>query len=293
VSLNQPDLDLLADYVGGALDGTPEEERVGERIRSDAEWAAAYSELVTAFDSVSTDLRAFGQAPEPMPADVWDRLEAALSAPATASSNGGLPSAPPVFTAPRDNRPAGRAARRRRRVHTPVLAAIAVLVVLTIGIFAVKGMSGQFGTQNSGSADTAAPAAAGPPIYQRSSGRDYTDDNLVLATDFGNMGTALSSQPQSEGLTDKSSRVTTSSSYASPIPSPLQPLTVGDRLARCLEAVTAIMPGQVLGVDYAAYQGTAAALVVVRTPDDGRWVGVVGADCGNKGADLLAQKRLS
>ena len=31
---------------------------------------------------------------------------------------------------------------------------------------------------------------------------------------------------------------------------------------------------------------------LVRTTDDGRWVGVVGADCGLNGADLLVQKRI-
>lgn len=301
MSLNQPDLDLLADYVGGALDGTPDEERVGERIRSDAEWAAAYADLVSAFDNVSSDLRAYGRPAEPMPDDVWARLEAALSSESTvppaygdrAPSFDGLPTAPPVFTAPRDNRPPGRAARRRRHVQLPVLAAVAVLLVLSLGVFALKNFAPLGTSQDSGgkAADAPAPAAAGPLIYQRASGRDYTEDTLVLATDFGSV--PFSSNGQSESLSDKSARVNTSASYASAIPPALEPLTVADRLAKCLEAVTAVMPGQVLGVDYATYQRTPAALIVVRTPDDARWVGVAGADCGNKGADLLAQKRLN
>lgn len=293
MSLNQPDLDLLADYVGGALDGTPDEQRVGERIRTDAEWAQAYADLVAAFDTVSSDLQAFGSAPEPMPLDVWDRLEAALSSASTASgppsANGDHPKAPPEFTAPRDTRPPARAAaRQRRRLALPALAAVAVLFVLSLGIFAVKGLPQLTGGGSDKSAPTSAEAPAasgGAPLLQRSSGRDYTYDNLVLATDFGSV---TASAPMDSGKSAQS----TWSNYASPVPRALMPLTMEDRLSRCLNAVASIMQGQVLGVDYAMYQHQPAAVIVVRTPDDARWIGVVGADCGNQGADLLAQKRL-
>lgn len=299
MSLNQPDLDLLADYVGGALDGTPDEQRVGERISTDAEWAQAYADLVAAFDGVSSDLRASGSAPEPMPADVWDRLEAALSsasaAPDTAPFQGGLSAGPPVFTAPRDNRPPGRATPRRRRLGLPVLAAVAVLFVLMVGVFAIKGLPQLDGGKTAtDSAGAPAPASAVPPVYQRASGRDYTDDTLVLATDFGSMPLNASTLGGSESATtDRSNQEKASASYANPVPPALLPLTSADRLAQCLDAVTAMKPGQVIGVDYATYRRTPAAVVVVRTQDDGRWVAVVGADCGLRGADLLAQKQLS
>jgi hypothetical protein len=298
VSLNQPDLDLLADYVGGALDGTPDEQRVDERIRTDAEWAQAYADLVAAFDAVSGDLRAFGSTPEPMPADVWDRLEAALSSASTTPDSppfrDSLPKAPPVFTAPKDNRPPGRSTRRRRRLDTPVLAAVAVLFVLMAGIFAIKGLPRLDGGKNIGTsgADAPAPATAGPPIYQRASGRDYTQDNLVLATDFGSVAMSSSTGADSS-LPDKSASNGYSASYATPIPSALVPLTSAERLAACLNALTAMTPGQVIGVDYATFRRDPAAVFVVRTPDDGRSVAVVGADCGVRGADLILQKRLS
>jgi hypothetical protein len=301
VSLNQPDLDLLAEYVGGALDGTPDEERVGERIRTDAEWAEAYADLVAAFDAVSGDLHAYGSAPEPMPADVWDRLEAALSSVPTASepppAYGDHSKASPDFTAPRDNRPPSRSVRKRRRVATPVLAAVAVLFALSLGIFVVKGLpqlADGGSSENSGTAADAPPAytsAGGAPILQRASGRDYTDENLVLATDFGStflsQRATTGQQPQ-----DAAKSLRTESSYASAVPPQLLPLTQTDRLAACLTQVARIMQGQVLGVDYALYQHQPAAMIVVRTPDDARWVGVVGADCGSQSADLLAQKRL-
>jgi len=294
VSLNQPDLDLIADYVGGALDGTPDEQRVGDRIRSDAEWARAYADLTAAFGAVSSDLRAFGATPERMPDDVWAGLEAALSSASTAPNgefaSGQRPKEPPTFTAPRDNRPPSRHAARRRRWATPVVAAIAVLFALSLTIFALKVPTRNFGDSGSTGAD--APAAVGgAPVLQRASGRDYTDETLVLATDFG-VAYAASAGGRAATAEDSAKAPQVAPSYAAPVPPALSSLTIPSNLGRCLDAVTAIMPGQVLGVDYATYERTPAVIVVVRTPDDSRWVGVAAADCGNGGAHLLAQKRL-
>jgi hypothetical protein len=292
VSLNQPDLDLLADYVGGALDGTPDEDRVGERIRSDAEWARAYTELIAAFGSVSGDLHALGAESEPMPPDVWARLEAALSSPQAPAA--AQPPAP-VFTAPRDNRPPSRSAARRRRWAAPVLAAVAVLFALSLGLVLTHPfVSYQNDKPSSDSGGAAAPAAGGAPVLQRASGRDYTDETLVLATDFGAVPGAIASPATPQFSQEDSAKTSTKSlqSFASPVPPALTSLTAPDALARCLAAVSAVIPGQVVGVDFAAYRGIPAAIVVVRTPDDARWVGAAGANCGESGAHLLAQKRV-
>jgi hypothetical protein len=291
VSLNQPDLDLLADYVGGALDGTPDEDRVGERIRSDAEWAQAYTELIAAFGSVSSDLHALGAESEPMPPDVWAHLEAALSSP-QAPAAAQRPA--PVFTAPRDNRPPSRAAARRRRWAAPVLAAVAVLFALSLGLVLTHPFVGsQNDMPSSDSGGAAAPATAGVPVLQRASGRDYTDETLVLATDFGAVPGAIAGTATPLSSQEDSAKATESlQSFASPVPPALTALTAPDALARCLAAVSAVIPGQMVGVDFAAYRGTPAAIVVVRTPDDARWVGAAGANCGESGAHLLAQKRV-
>ena len=39
------DLDLLADYVGGALDGTPDQERVAGLVSTDPAWRRAFEML--------------------------------------------------------------------------------------------------------------------------------------------------------------------------------------------------------------------------------------------------------
>lgn len=297
MSLNQPDLDLLADYVGGALDGTPEEERVGERIRTDAAWARAYADLVVAFDGVSTDLSALGASPEPMPDDVWQRLEAALSSPEAAAAYATPPKYPPTpeFTAPRDNRPSARArVRKRHRWVAPVLAAVAVLFAVSLGFALRSGVATKDSTMSTGSPAEAPQAAAARPVQLRSSGRDYTDQTLVLATDFGSVPLASAPEdPATDRANGETSKIpNTAQSFSAAVPPVLGRLLNQDALARCLQDVSGIMPGTVLGVDYAAYNHSPAAVVVVRTADDGRWVGVVGAGCGVNGADLLAQKRL-
>ncbi|MDG4834740.1 hypothetical protein O7627_36345 [Solwaraspora sp. WMMD1047] len=74
------DPDLLADYVGGALTGTPAEATVDRLIAEDPSWERAYAELVHATDAVRVDLAGWAAVPEPMPADIADRLTAALRA---------------------------------------------------------------------------------------------------------------------------------------------------------------------------------------------------------------------
>lgn len=95
------DIDLLADYVGGALDGTPDEAVVVALIVEDPSWRDAYALLSGGVATVGAQLRALDSVPEPMPADVVARLDAALLAasagadgsPAGASQTPGIPGA--------------------------------------------------------------------------------------------------------------------------------------------------------------------------------------------------------
>jgi hypothetical protein len=74
------DIDLLADYVGGALDGTPDKARVADLIVDDPAWRDAHALLAGGVATVGLQLSTFGAVPEPMPADVFARLDAALTA---------------------------------------------------------------------------------------------------------------------------------------------------------------------------------------------------------------------
>jgi hypothetical protein len=71
------DIDLLADYIGGVLTGTPEESAVAARIADDPAWQSAFASLTDGMAFVSAELGRFD--PEPMPADVAARLDAALT----------------------------------------------------------------------------------------------------------------------------------------------------------------------------------------------------------------------
>jgi hypothetical protein len=75
------DIDLLADYVGGALDGTPDQARVASLIAEEPAWRDAHALLSAGMAEVGTELHEWGTEPEPMPTDIFARLESALALP--------------------------------------------------------------------------------------------------------------------------------------------------------------------------------------------------------------------
>ncbi|MEO3926432.1 hypothetical protein ABGB07_21585 [Micromonosporaceae bacterium B7E4] len=77
------DLDLLADYVGGALDGTPDEVEIARLVDQDPAWAEAFADLSAGLDAVRLDLAGLAAAQTPMPPVVVDRLSSALAGAAT------------------------------------------------------------------------------------------------------------------------------------------------------------------------------------------------------------------
>ncbi|MEV4705284.1 hypothetical protein [Actinoplanes sp. NPDC049316] len=91
------DLDLLADYVGGALDGTPDEAVVAALIVDDPAWREAHARLTDGSAAVTAALGAWGAEFEPMPAEVISRLEAAFAPPDLAVAPSG--SADPTTSA--------------------------------------------------------------------------------------------------------------------------------------------------------------------------------------------------
>lgn len=74
------DIDLLADFIGDALDG-PEQQRVARLVADDPEWRSAYARLAPAMDTVGAELGAMGAVAEPMPDDLWVRLEDGFTSP--------------------------------------------------------------------------------------------------------------------------------------------------------------------------------------------------------------------
>jgi hypothetical protein len=74
------DTDLLADFLGGALEGTPQQDEVAQLVSADHAWAEAYALLAPAVSEVRTDLARWAESSPEMPQAIADRLVAALTA---------------------------------------------------------------------------------------------------------------------------------------------------------------------------------------------------------------------
>jgi hypothetical protein len=272
------DLERLADYLGGALDGTPDAADVRRLVETDPRWAAAHAALVTADATVRAELTALGAEPVGVPADVAARLDAALaSAPApTRHTN--------VVRLDHERR------RRRRQWAVALSTAAAVVVCGFSGVLALQSVQ----HNDSGGGATAArdteargapsPATAdnvgggagvqGAPVI--ASGNDYRPETLGQVARVP----AAPAAPN-DNTSDKRSSLSSSDRVAGP--AELGRLADPTARATCLNAIVREYGGRVALVDYARFEGTPALVVVL----DGapaatgrRWVVVVGPTCG-------------
>ncbi|GLY25744.1 hypothetical protein [Micromonospora sp. NBRC 101691] len=295
------DHDLLADYVGGALDGTPDEATVARLVTEDPAWAQAHDELAAATALVGTALAGWGATTPTMPETVADRLTAALAgagpaAPATvpaqvspspataASGTSGGPSSRTVAVVGESSRPTspGRSRRRWSRRTAPVLVAAAAMVAGGFGVTQLVGLGG--GQRDAGSAPENAVAGNAPAGAFRlttdptRTGASYTPDTVgtvpaapgVLSTDSANP----TEQPESDPRRPQRG-------------TGLDRLTDRTALDACLGAVGAAHGRGRITVDrveYAAFQGEPALVVGLVDAEGGRWVVVAGPDCGVPGS---------
>ncbi|GIG01233.1 hypothetical protein [Catellatospora citrea] len=272
------DLDLLADYVGGALDGTPEHDRIARLVTDDPAWRSAAADLRSALLLVDADLATLAAAAEPMPDDIAARFDTLLASPEFATSP-----APPARsgvgerTLSRDARGARPARRGWRRWAAPVAVAAGVLalagIVLPLGPLATTvqeaatGMSAQ-------DAPAVAPADGRTPIS--ASGTDYLREQL---NDSGVM-------TQKSAPSASAARTGDAQLFSSPMPGLDRLSGSADALASCLAAIRTALPGTVTGADFARFEGRPALVVTVDTTSGGWWF-VAGPGCGLNGADEL------
>lgn len=158
----RPDLDMLADYLEGLLS---EQERaaVERAVDEDPSTAALLAEL----DALPALLAA--DPPEPMPADVAARIDAALADEATASTE----AAPTAKVAPVRSLPA-----RRRRWLAPALVAAAAVGVVGLGAQVVNDVTTG---ADSGSAD------AESAMDSRGSGEEEAADQAQPPPEAGHL----------------------------------------------------------------------------------------------------------
>ncbi|MFF5231179.1 hypothetical protein [Dactylosporangium sp. NPDC000521] len=286
------DLDLLADFVGGALDGTPQADDVRRRVSTDESWAEAYTALVTAEVAVRDELTALGAETLAMPADVEQKLNAALQAAVVA----------PLPDAPVHDLARAREARRHRRQRWAIGLATAA-AVLICGGFGVSlivseqtvsdrpATSAANGGSNNGAAPQAAPdsGSGGTKTSTRSdaalvaSGQDYGPGTVGRLAQGSPPAAAMA--PDVEG--SRNADVAKSAKPPAGVPEALQRLTDPVARAACLNAVVGEYGGQVAVVDYARFEGKPALVVIVdgtRVGAGKRLVIVVGPECGIGGA---------
>ncbi|GAA3280258.1 hypothetical protein Dvina_53810 [Dactylosporangium vinaceum] len=281
-AFSEADLDQLADFVGGALDGTPEADHVRHLVSTEESWAEAYAMLVTADAATRDELHALGAEPAVVPPDVAQRLDAALAGAIVTPPTDG-----PVVDLAR-----AREARRRRRMRwtAGLAAAAAVLVCGGVGVQVLRDTAtnsdkpsaampdagrAEQQTDNAGGV-VPAEGSAGSGSAVTFSGRDYAP---------GTVGNLSGQAPQAQS--ESRNNLSGSAGAAASVPSPLARLADPAARAACLSAITKEYGGQVALVDYAAFQGQPALVVVVdgsRTAAGKRLVVVVGPDCGIGGA---------
>ncbi|MGW5667332.1 hypothetical protein [Micromonospora sp. NPDC003776] len=319
------DHDLLADYVGGALDGTPEQETVARLVEEDAAWRDAYAELVRALDLVDADLAEWAAGPAPeMPLAVADRITAALAGAGPAPADDPPLAVPGVDRDPagarrgtvpaqgtggsrrvrETTRPAdgpdrrtgpGRRARRWTRIGVPVAVAAASIAAVGLGLSNLVGT----GTGSGGGAGLSAQDGGKPAAVPRngtpyrvtaptmSSGTDYTPERLS-----GGLSSTLASPSR-----EKDSRPGLAQGERATAPLGLARLARPGSLDDCLTAIGVehgAGPITVDLVDYASFQGLPALVVTFVDPAGTRWAWASGPECGvpGSGADTRFRTRV-
>lgn len=273
------DLDQLADFVGGALDGTPNADDVRHLITTDTAWATAYAALTTADAAVRTQLSALGAVDEIMPADVAARLERAMR-----NQPPGASAAPADRTVVRldDVR------RRRRRFTIALSTAAAVVAVGFASIVVVPLMAGESTKTTSSQVDAAAGAAPTGDIVLLTTGTNYRPETLgAVRQPYSASGLADSRANKQSAPREGVSAFAGRPESAPDVPSALTRLADPASRATCIATIVAAYGGRVTLIDFAAFQGEPAALVLVdgaALAGAGRTLAVVVAgDCGQDG----------
>ncbi|MCG5446646.1 hypothetical protein NIE79_005346 [Micromonospora sp. NIE79] len=310
------DADLLADYLGGALDGTPQQDEVAQLVSADPSWAEAYALLAPAVTEVRADLTRWAEPIPEMPSAITDRLLAALASaePTNDTSTEEPPAAdrdpamPPVVPAqggagrrpavPTPGGPERRASTGPGRLRhgwarrgAPVAAAAIAVIAVALGLNQLsmhasddsggtnamdRPASAPEGVAGAGTARTTGPALR--------SGTNYTPQ--TLGNPFGPDAPAVS---RATGDTPGKQPVDADGDRR---PSPdgsdqLARLTDEATLTSCLASVAAehgSAPLVVEVIDYARFQGDQALVIHFTDATGARWAWVSGPECGVPGS---------
>jgi hypothetical protein len=291
---------MLADYTAGVLDPA-ESAVIADLVQTHPRWRDAHDALVAAEAAVLSDLHTAAADPLTMPADVADRIDAALAA------ERGHGVVVPI-----------EAARSRRRPNRRVLSRVAAAAA---GIVAVAGgltVATQFRAQDIGSGsmaeapamDRGAPGEAlssgGAPEWDSSStvqvvatGRDYS---AATAPEIVREAAAVAPPAPAAPTAQSAAETPTggAAKYSILADADLTARTAGGELARlaapaaleaCLTAVGSVISGTPSVVDFARYEGAPALIILVRQPSSSTIV-VVGPGCSPDQPDVITTLRV-
>ncbi|MBM2616895.1 hypothetical protein JIG36_15155 [Actinoplanes sp. LDG1-06] len=268
------DIDLLADYIGGALEGTPDESAVATLIARDSAWREAYEQLSGGIDVVVAEL---GNLPaEPMPDDLAARLD-------------GMFAPVPQLTVVRGDAPeGGREKKRGRRMRWATPIAIAAGFIAFVG-FGADYLAGQSRDDSADSASSAAGSAekttaladSGPGAAVTSTGTDYNRATLAAPPQV----TPMSAPRSEQAFGSEEDQAQRSSSAISGDPA-LSRLSARAALEECFAAIQQENGGviSVQSADFARFDG-APAVIVRFSGAGGEQAWAVGPDCGARAGD--------
>ncbi|WP_428962817.1 hypothetical protein [Micromonospora fluostatini] len=320
------DLDLLADYLGGALDGTPEEAVVARLVADDPAWADAHAALVPAFAAVRADLADWGTPPPVAPPAVVDRITAALAAqpsaptveqhrsdpvvagarhtpadePAAAGATTTVPAARPGTRRPAEG-PGGQTGpgRRRRRWLRgagPVAVAAVSLAAVGLGVHQWWPQSQDSQVADTamteaapGAPEAAAPMSALPFVLTAVPGQGSGRD--YTPTVLAGEGVVA---PKGSAASASTPDDTTTGEPSRALPDALDRLTGRPALERCLAGIVAEHGGAPVTVevlDYATFEGRPALVVEFVDATGARWAWASGPQCGLDGSDADTRYR--
>lgn len=318
------DDDLLADYLGGALDGTPQQEEVAQLVSADPAWAEAYALLAPALTDVRASLTRWAEPSPEMPQGIVDRLSAALAAAEPTSDNpstehtapaagpaadtasplvvpvqGGAGRRPATPTSSSSGRRAptgpGRRWREWARRGAPVAAATVAVVAVALGL---NQLSTSVSDDSSATSALDRPASA-PEATAAAGAVRTTGPALSSGTDYSPQ--ILGNEPRlGTQSTTAPSRVTSNTPGTQPQAddekdrrpagaglAQLTRLTDEAALRACLTDVAAEhgnAPLVVEVIDYARFQGEQALVIRFTDATGARWAWVSGPECGVPGS---------
>ncbi|MEU8420025.1 hypothetical protein AB0C15_04020 [Micromonospora sp. NPDC048835] len=316
------DADLLADYLGGALDGTPQQDEVARLVSADPSWAEAHALLASAVTEVRTDLTRWADPSPEMPSAITDRLLAALASvestndtstavrpsvdpdgdaatPVVVPAQGGAgrrPAVPPPRWAVRGaSSGPGRRQRGWARRHAPMAAAVIAVIAVALGLNQLSmGASEDSGSTNTMDRPASAPEGVAGAGTVRTTGPTLRSGTNYTPQTLGNgYGTDTPSAPAASRATgDTLGEQPGVDAEGGRRPSPdgsdqLARLTDEAALTTCLATVAAehgAAPLVVEVIDYARFRGDQALVIRFTDADGARWAWVSGPECGVPGS---------